>query len=445
VSEPATARPPPPARVAFAFALSAYLGVAVWLLWRTAILEPFSDMFDWIVRYQRFRGDGDLIAYLWAPDNFHHLVWTFGILDLDIRLFGASSYFIMAVGVACLVLTTVMLARTAADAAGPGLRLVGAAGAIGFCALGCYAQDANVDINGLYVHTVVFAVAAILLAEAAAGDPKGGAAATGRRLGALVCAVAAGLGSAGGLAIWPALAFSAWRRRAWGWLAAVLVTGSVFSLVFLIGQFAPLNPAAGLSLTQRVIDGLALSVNYLGLPWMRGLPAGGWMIGLAVLVAMGGAVLLRGGPAAPRPERIGVALIVFSLSTAVMAGIARNGVTDPQMAPMRYAIFMMPADVGLWILAAPFVRRWWVARPRWLEAGFLAAAVIMLGVQGLMADYAIRTSDINRRVIADFHAGRRSERMLTPIYPDLAKADALSALMKRQSLYQIELSPDPAP
>jgi hypothetical protein len=158
---------------------------------------------------------------------------------------------------------------------------------------------------------------------------------------------------------------------------------------------------------------------------------------------MGGALLLRGGRTAPATERIGVALIVFSLCTAAMAGIARNGVGDPQIAPMRYAIFMMPAHVGLWILAAPFVRRWWLAQPRRMEAGFLAAAAIMLAVQGLMADYAFRTADINRRTIADFHAGRRSPHMLTTVYPDLGKAEALSAVMKAHGLYQRELTPAP--
>ena len=136
----AIARPAKPLRIAFAVVLSVYIGVAVWLLWRTAILEPFADMFDWIARYLDFQRNGDLAAYLWAPDNFHHIVWTFSILVLDIRVFGASSYLFLAVGFACLSLTTAMLARVAAEAAGPGLRLMGAAGAIGFCALGYLAK-----------------------------------------------------------------------------------------------------------------------------------------------------------------------------------------------------------------------------------------------------------------------------------------------------------------
>jgi hypothetical protein len=35
--------------------------------------------------------------------------------------------------------------------------------------------------------------------------------------------------------------------------------------------------------------------------------------------------------------------------------------------------------------------------------------------------------------------------MLTTIYPDLGKAEALSQHMRRDGLYQRELRPDPAP
>ena len=49
-----------------------------------------------------------------------------------------------------------------------------------------------------------------------------------------------------------------------------------------------MNVTPPFSLTQRAMDGLALSVNYLGLPWMRGVPAGGWLIGIVALVASAG-------------------------------------------------------------------------------------------------------------------------------------------------------------
>ena len=154
------------ARTVFAAALAIYLAVSAWLVWRTAILEPYSDMFDWLDRYWRLSADGDVAAYLWTPHNVHHLVWTFAILAGDIRLFGATSGLFLAVGATCLITVAALLAWTAAEGARPGLRLVAAGGAAALSAMGCHVLDASADINTTYLHALVVAVAAIVLAEA---------------------------------------------------------------------------------------------------------------------------------------------------------------------------------------------------------------------------------------------------------------------------------------
>jgi hypothetical protein len=430
----------PPARLAFAAAVAATLALAAWLVWRTAILEPYSDMFDWMVRYYRLQADGDFGHYLWAPHNFHHLVWTFLVLDLDIRAFGASSYLFLAAGVLCLVATVAMLAGVAAKAAGPGLRLVGGGGAAALSAMGCHVLDASADINTTYLHALAFAVAAILLAEA----PPTGRWTRIRPLAALACAVAAGLGSAAGLAVWPALLFGAWRRGDRRWMFGVLAAGLVFAAIYALGETAPLNPASGGLDWGRAVDAAGLVVNYLGLPWVRGLPQTGLAIGLAVLAVAVCAIALDARRRAAWPQRTASPLILFSLGTAVMVGVARTGVLAPGVAPMRYAVFLIPLHVGLWILALPHLRRAWLAQRRPMEAAVISAALLMVAHQGVMALYAVRTADANRQVIDQFHAGARSAQMLTTIYPDLAKAAALSARMRSERLYQRELRADPA-
>jgi hypothetical protein len=80
-----------PVRLAFAAALAVYVAAAGWLVWRTSILEAYSDMYDWVARWRLLQADGRLGHYFWAPHNFHHLVWTFAVLDLDIGAFGARS------------------------------------------------------------------------------------------------------------------------------------------------------------------------------------------------------------------------------------------------------------------------------------------------------------------------------------------------------------------
>lgn len=420
----------------FAAAVAAYLGCTVWLVWRTAILEPYSDMYDWIARWRRLQADGDLGRYLWAPHNFHHLAWTFTILDLDIGVFGARSYLFLAVGVLCLVANAAMLAGVAAAAAGRGLRLVGAGGAAALATMGCYVLDANADINTTYLHALVLAVGAILLAEGPGPRP------TVRRAGALACALAAGLGNAAGLAVWPALLFAAWRAGRWGWMLTVLTMGAAFGGIYLVGQNGTVDGGSK-ALGEHLADAVALSIQYLALPWARAAVAAGWSAGLAVLAVALAAVVCKGRRGAAWPERVAVSLILFSLGTAVMAGAGRTGLITPDMVPMRYAVFLIPLHVGLWILALPYLRRAWERRPTPMAGAVAASAALMLVHQGAMAVFAVRTADTNLRVIADFRSGERSASMLATIYSDLDVAQALAARMRREGLYQAELRPDP--
>ena len=281
-----------PAKAAFAGALAIYLTVAAWLVWRTSILEPYSDMYDWLVRWRVWQVDGDLGRYLWAPHNFHHLVWTFAVLGLDIGAFGASGYLFLAVGVLCLAGTAAMLARLAAQAAEQGLRLVGAGVALALSLMGCDILDATADINTTYVHALVFAVAAILLAQALGGRP------TLRRGGALACAVAAGLGSAAGLAVWPALLFAGLRRGERRWAAVVLAAGAALSALYLVGDT---SPTAGAATHGGVIEAAELFLNYLALPWVRAAPAAGLPIGVAVLAVSVAAIVAKARRGRCRP------------------------------------------------------------------------------------------------------------------------------------------------
>ena len=57
-------------------------------------------------------------------------------------------------------------------------------------------------------------------------------------------------------------------------------------------------------------------------------------------------------------------MIAFSLATAVMAAVGRTGATAPDQVPMRYAVFLIPLHVGLWILVLPYIRRAMERRPR---------------------------------------------------------------------------------
>ncbi|MGZ6017930.1 MAG: hypothetical protein ACXWKO_04605 [Phenylobacterium sp.] len=423
-----------PVRTVFAAALAIYLAAAGWLVWRTSILEPYSDMYAWIARWRQWQADGDLGRYLWVPHNFHHLVWTFAVLGLDIRAFGGSGYLFLAVGVACLVGMAAQLGWFAAKAAEPGFRLVSGGVALALSAMGCDILDATADINTTYVHALIFAVAAILLAEAPGGRTRL------KRGAALVCAVAAGLGSAAGLAVWPALLFGAWRRDDRRWAIVVLLVGAAFSGLYLLGDS---SPTSGTTAHGGAIEAGELVLNYLALPWVRAAPPIGLPLGLVVLGVSSGAIFSAARRRADWIARAAGALILFSLTTAVLAGAARTGVTAPSLAPMRYAAFLIPLHVGLWVLALPYVQRAWARWPRQTQAAVVAVAILMVGHQAVMTVFAIRTADINLRLVADFRQGRRSPAMLTTIAPDLDWARAAAAQLRRDGLYQRELRRDP--
>ena len=436
---PGPAPPLPGAiRLAFGLGLAVTLACAAFLVWRTAILEPYADMYDWIVRYERLRSDGDLWGYLWAPHNFHHLVWTMTIQALDLRVFGASSLLFLAVGVLSLAGTAGLLAWAAGKAAGPGLRLLGAGVAAALSTMGCHVLDASAPINTTYLHALVFAVAAILLAE----GPGGGR--PGRRVASLACAIASALGNAAGLAVWPALIFGAWRRGQRVWSLGLLVGAMVFAALYAAGQPLPVSPAGSAAIVTRLGEALSYFVNDLGLPWGRGVSQG-WILGLAMLVAAGAAIVRQGRRDAPWTERAATALIVFSLASAALAAIARSGAYDPRLVPLRYSVFMIPLHVGLSIHLLPHLRRALTRRSRLAWATVAAAAVLMVANQTDMALYAMGSADQHLRAIVDFKAGRRTAQMSTTIYPDLAKAAAVNQRLRQRGLYQRELRAAPPP
>jgi hypothetical protein len=226
----------------------------------------------------------------------------------------------------------------------------------------------------------------------------------------------------------------------------VLTNAIGFSLIYLLGDTSPADSGPSVGGSGRLHDAVLLFINYMGLPWVRAVPAAlGWLIGATVLVPAMAAVRFKGGPRAAWSERMAVSLIVFSLGTGVMAGAARTGQIAPNLVPMRYAVFLIPLHAGLWILALPYLRKAGLRWPRRLASGVCVAAAIMLLHQGVMSIYAVRTADINLQIIADFRGDKRSAAMLTTIYSNLDRAQALGARLRGDNFFQREWRADPAP
>ncbi|RAK61458.1 hypothetical protein DJ021_17430 [Phenylobacterium hankyongense] len=438
--EAADTRLSDPARVVTLLALGGYLLLSACLLWRSIVLRPYSDMLDWIVHYDQFRANGDLAGYLLAPHNFHRLPWTFAALALDMGVLGGTNLPLIALGTAGLGLAAALLAREAARAAPPGLALGAGTVAAMLALMAGNILDAATPINITYVQCVGLSVLAIVLAQPASEGTRG----PWLGLAALACAMASAFGNAAGLALWPALAFVAWRQGDRRWLAAVTIVGAAFVALYAWGQ-SP-GGAVGGATHDPAAAGL-LFLNYLALPWTRAVPSLGWLGGLVVLALCLAALLLKGRADAPRAERVACALILFSLGTAAMAALGRVADGGASNVPLRYAVFLAPAHVGLLMLALPYADRLARTKPAGTGGVLAAIAVLLLGQQAAMGLAAVRTSDVTRRLVTDFQSGLRAPQMRQAIHPDLDHAAAVYASLRHRALYQRELnlgSPPPA-
>lgn len=411
-----------------AASLAAYLVLSAFVLWRTALLAPYSDMFDWVADYYRYAERGDLADYLLQPHLQHRLAWTRAALALDIQAFAGGGYLLLALGALCLGALAVLLALEAARAAGRALALPAAAMAAMLALMAGNLLDASVPINTLYVHGLVFVVAALSLAETDAPN------AWGRRALALGCLALGALGNAAALAAWPVMLIGAARARDGRWFATALIAGGLFTAVYLSGPHAPAPPTTWSldRLTQAALYGL----GFLGLPWTRAVPALGPAIGAVVALLGLAAVALRGGAGAQRSERLATQFILYSLATAAMAGLARADGAQSSDAPLRYALFLVPLHVGLLMLAAPLAARLRVRHRAAVDGALAACALALVGHQMVMGAAAIRTTDVNRQLLAEFRQGVRTAQMSPTIHPDLAHAAAIDARLRHDGLYR---------
>jgi hypothetical protein len=418
--------------------LALQLALAIYVLWRTAVLAPYSDEIDWIQRWRDLQAHGDWARYLLAPHNLHRQPWTYGLIAFDIQAFGGTNIPLILSGALAVGVMAWLLAREAAKAAPPALALAAATLAAMLALMPGNVLDAATPICVDYTHGAVFAVLALVLAE---GAPPGLSA---RRLAALLAAMAAGLGDAAALAVWPVLVLGALRRREWAWLAAVLATGAVFVGLYLSGQGAAGGGDAQAAFTDP-LRAAKLSLTYLALPWAR-LGLGFAWVGGLLLGALGlAAALLRGGREASRAERVAAGLILFSLGTAAMAGLGRSGAPDALNVPLRYGVLVTPLHVGLLILALPFAGELWRANRGAAEALVAAVLLLALAQNAVMAASVVRISDAYREAIADFRQGRRWPEAAVYVHPDLARAERAYAALARDGLFRRELHLKPPP
>lgn len=406
---------------------------------------PFGDAYDFILVEFRAQDQHNPGLYLWQPHNGHHLVWIRLLTHLDVALFhGRSTIFAVAALIAIFAavgLLSQAIWRNIADRrlaatliAVPTLALLTAINAI----------DVSIPVNVVYVFSLVFAVAAILMLE---NDRSG----FGAVFAILALIAGAAMGNSVGLAAVPVAMIAVARRKERGKLPLLWIAGPALAALFIVhaGQLRVEVIAPATTPTDRIFRDVHYFLSFCGLPWSASsskmsLPADlqtatqavGPILGL-VVAAVGMFLVVRApaeGGTRTRLDRICCDLILFSLAAAAMAALGRADASAG--IPVRYGLIMAPLHIGVLILLAirvPAFQR--------LGEGALTAVVAIVLTASVAHQIAGRyvivhySSKLEAQLRA-FNAGRRDPAMTEYIYPQLAHAEEMNAEMKKRGVYQ---------
>lgn len=419
-----------PVNMLFLFAGAIYLAVFIYASVGSTILAPYSDMVDLISDYFRAEDQGRFLEYLFDPHNFHRLLWFRGLIALDVKLFHGTGLPLIVSGLVCLTGTGLLLASEVRRVGGSlALPFTMMAGMLVF--LTANAAGVSVPANTPHLHTTFFSILTLVTA-ASACEPGGG----GWRWGAaLAFAAAACFSLATALVLWPILILMALHARAsWQTTIMIVVASVVFCVAYLMGQPVSAPLYQGLDY-HGLVKAAEYFFAYLGLPWVRGSKLLGEILGVAILTTSLFALIRYGLRKTTRTQRLGLSMILFSLGSAVLAAVGRRDINLDIDVPARYAILLAPLHVGLLLLAAPAIAKTWGDRPRQVASGLAAALAVMMVQQVLVGTVVVRAAERARHTITLYQQGQRTPDMLQWIYPDLEKAAAVYAEMRRRGIF----------
>jgi len=397
----------------------------VYLVEKASIRVPVYDLLDWLQFYGERSKDGDWLGYLWTPHNEHRMVFSRILLALDVKWFGdqgetfAASGFVLLLGMAASICWKILKSDlsispklTAIPIAVLLLTPANTVITVGMQTMGGFLQTSSLGLFSL-----------VLLDGAADQDPYS----RYRRAGAIACACLAGFGDSGGLLIWPALMWSAWKGGLrWCWIVGIACVGTLFIAVYLWNLPSP--PVSRFMDFDHLIRSFDYVIRFLGLPWshMHELVWPARLIGLSIFFLGSLAfvcVSLR--VCVSILQRLGVALILFSFLIASAAALARVDVAVDREMPIRYGIFVVLAHLGLLLWSLDFLERLWHGAHRrsfqWL---ILAICLTWVGQQIVIGQFAVEEAKRYKDAWSRFVAGDWTPDMLRYVYPDRERAQA---------------------
>jgi hypothetical protein len=416
---------------------AAYCAAFAYFVESAPIRVPVYDLLDWLRFYGERLEAQDWLGYLWAPHNEHRIAISRILLLLDVR-------FLHGQGTAFLVFNALLLSAIAVAASVLVLSVTGAtafgAVALSFTlmlALPTYIATAvSMPAMGVFLHTSAFALFSLLLIDA---EPS-----NFRRFAAFLTGCIASFGVSGGLLIWPVMAWLSWRRSQGRFWIAIIGFGVCFGILYLHGAPAPHTAAIGVA---QALDILDYVIRFLGLPWshMHALVWPSRAVGLTLLL-LGSFLIARDTLTKPtilRTQRIGLALLLFTLIVASAAGAARSDIATDREMPIRYAAFVGLAHLGLLLYWLPNLQRLWngAAKP-WLEAMALGIAGALLAQQLAVGLSLTREAARYNEAWAQFAGGEWTPEMTHYVYPDADRAREILAYLRAHSVPWTQLGAD---
>lgn len=391
----------------------------VYFVYATWLPEPVYDFLDWIVATSRWHS-GDHIGYLLQPHNGHMLAWSriLTIIDADLTggtglpffVFGSVLFAALAI---CLVITVIQTSLP------PTIKMLSIAATVVLITKSELTLLCSMPTMGVFIHAAGFATLALLVVDRSpflAG----------------IFASAAAFGSAGGLLVWPAVIWSAWRG---GLATRQLIILAIAGVVFCATYLSWSQVSSEIS-RPALLQSIDYGIRFLGLPWTHSakLVSAGRLIGTITAIVGSWLIIedLLRQRQRTRLERIGLSLILFAFLVAAAAATARVNVAVDREMPVRYAIFPALAQVGILFSLTEAFRRLPVLSMQFVIAGTIA---ILLLQEIFVGRAATEEVDRYRANWAAFSRGEWSLDMEHYVYPDRAQAEARLAYLRSNHLY----------
>lgn len=430
-----------------AVGLAAYLALFLDTVVRSFIRAPYGDGFDILAIEFAAQDRHDPGGYLWRPHNGHHIVWLRLLTSLDVRLFHGQSTIFVVVTLAALLAATFLIARQiwrGVDDRTQAAALAALAPLALLTTLNAF--DVSISINIPYVFAVSFAVAAFALLENGTGG-------LGTVLALVALAAGAGMGNSVGLATVPVLMVAALRRPDRGRLPLLWIAGPILVAVFMLtaGRMSVQVQTAPEPPLERLVRMLHYFLTFCGLPWSAssermsapgGLQPAMQLAGPAigfVLVASGLFLVARparGVDARGRLDRFCCSLILFSLAAAAMAVLGRLHATTGMQVPIRYSVLLAPLHLGVLVLLTTRSAALNRISLRTLTAALAVVLALAVGHQFVGRYVILSYCDHVRQILAAYNAGLRTPEMTQYVYPELRRADQMTAEMRRRGAYR---------